>query len=189
MLTVDSLWRARHRLAQIGKKRTGSPRILVVGVCQAGSMAKVLRFLLRRVDATALAVVVTCRDDELGPGHPTRPLLGDLAALAGAAGADLDGGHGNRSWVYLQVDILTGIESAIEIDQHFARAGRAVGFALDLNAVAARGDIDAEPVLDRDQVAVILAEKRSEQIRLLELDLEAGAGRVVHGAEVGALGH
>ncbi len=46
MLTVDSLWRVRHRLAQIGKKRTGSPRILVVGVCQAGSMAKVLRYLL-----------------------------------------------------------------------------------------------------------------------------------------------
>ena len=26
MLTVDSLWRARHRLAQFGKKRTGSPQ-------------------------------------------------------------------------------------------------------------------------------------------------------------------
>jgi hypothetical protein len=38
-------------------------------------------------------------------------------------------------------------------------------------------------------VAVIFAEQRSEQIRLLELDLETGAGGVIHGAEVGALGH
>ena len=41
-------------------------------------------------------------------GADAEDLSGDLAALAGAAGADLDGGHGNRSWVYLQVDILTG---------------------------------------------------------------------------------
>jgi len=43
-----------------------------------------------------------------GDGADAEDLSGDLAALAGAAGADLDGGHGNRSWVYLQVDILTG---------------------------------------------------------------------------------
>lgn len=52
MLTVDSLWRARHRLAQFGKKRTGSPSILVIGVCQAGAIAKAMRYLLpdARVD-------------------------------------------------------------------------------------------------------------------------------------------
>ncbi len=52
MLSVDSLWRARHLLAQLGKKPAGSPRILVVGVCQAGSIAKAMRFLLpeARVD-------------------------------------------------------------------------------------------------------------------------------------------
>lgn len=41
-------------------------------------------------------------------GADAEDLAGDLAALAGAAGADLDGGHSNRSWVYLQLDILTG---------------------------------------------------------------------------------
>jgi len=46
MLTVDSLWRMRHRLAQFRKKQTGSPRILVIGVCQAGSIAKAMRYLL-----------------------------------------------------------------------------------------------------------------------------------------------
>lgn len=41
-------------------------------------------------------------------GADPEDLAGDLAALAGAAGAELDGGHGDRSWVYLQLDILTG---------------------------------------------------------------------------------
>ena len=41
-------------------------------------------------------------------GADAEDLSGDLAALAGAAGAGLDGGYANRHWVYLQVDILTG---------------------------------------------------------------------------------
>ena len=41
-------------------------------------------------------------------GADSEDLSGDLAALAGAAGAELDGGYGDRSWVDLQVDILTG---------------------------------------------------------------------------------
>src|SRR6185437_9847763 len=44
----------------------------------------------------------------------------------------------------------------------------------DLHAVAARGDMYAEPLLDGDQMPVIVAEKRPEQVRLVELDLEAG---------------
>ena len=41
-------------------------------------------------------------------GADAEDLRGDLAALAGAAGAGLDGGYSNRAWVDLQVDILTG---------------------------------------------------------------------------------
>ena len=41
-------------------------------------------------------------------GADAEDLSGDLAALAGAAGAGLEGGYANRQWVYLQVDILTG---------------------------------------------------------------------------------
>lgn len=41
-------------------------------------------------------------------GADAEDLSGDLAAIAGAAGADPDGGYSQRSWVYLQVDILTG---------------------------------------------------------------------------------
>lgn len=41
-------------------------------------------------------------------GADAEDLRGDLAALAGASGAGLDGGYTQRSWVDLQVDILTG---------------------------------------------------------------------------------
>ena len=38
----------------------------------------VLRLLARRIDAVPLVVVVTYRDDEVGPLHPLRMLVGDL---------------------------------------------------------------------------------------------------------------
>ncbi|RYB93815.1 ABC transporter permease [Nocardioides oleivorans] len=43
-----------------------------------------------------------------GDGADAEDLRGDLAALAGASGAGIDGGYSNRTWVDLQVDILTG---------------------------------------------------------------------------------
>ncbi|WP_107773187.1 ABC transporter permease [Nocardioides sediminis] len=42
------------------------------------------------------------------PGADAEDLAGDLAALAGATGAGLDGGYADREWVDLQVDVLTG---------------------------------------------------------------------------------
>ena len=60
------------------------------------------------------------------------------------------------------------------------------GLALDLDSVAARRDVDSEPGLDGDQVPVVIAEQRPEQIGLLELELEPGA--VGHRGEVAA-GH
>jgi DNA-binding CsgD family transcriptional regulator len=38
-----------------------------------------LRFTGRRVESTRALVLVTFRDDEVGPGHPLRTVLGDLA--------------------------------------------------------------------------------------------------------------
>ena len=38
-----------------------------------------LRFLGRRIDQTRALLVVTLRDDEVGPGHPLRAVMGDLA--------------------------------------------------------------------------------------------------------------
>jgi DNA-binding CsgD family transcriptional regulator/tetratricopeptide (TPR) repeat protein len=42
-----------------------------------------LRFVGRRVTRTRSLVIVTYRDDEVGPGHPLRTVLGDLATAAG----------------------------------------------------------------------------------------------------------
>jgi hypothetical protein len=36
-------------------------------------------------------------------------------------------------------------------------------------------DVDAEAVLERDEVLVVLAEQAAEQLRLVELDLEPDA--------------
>ena len=44
-----------------------------------------LVFVGRRVAATpGMVVVVTYRDDEVGPGHPLRRVIGDLATALGA---------------------------------------------------------------------------------------------------------
>ena len=83
------------------------------------------------------------------------------------------------------VDVLALVEPVVEADQHVAGAGRGVGLALDLHPVAARGDVHAEAVLDRDQVAVVLAEQRAEQVGLLELELEPGAAGIVGGRRRG----
>jgi len=45
--------------------------------------ADVLRVLARRVEAAPLALMLTYRDLEIGPRHPIRPLLGDIASLEG----------------------------------------------------------------------------------------------------------
>ena len=44
-----------------------------------GASLELLRFLSRRIGALRLLLVVTFRDDEVGPDHPLRLVLGDLA--------------------------------------------------------------------------------------------------------------
>ncbi|QSR29257.1 ABC transporter permease [Nocardioides sp. S5] len=57
------------------------------------------------LDAGARPTAVWARATD---GADSEDLTGDLAALAGTADAELDGGFGNRSWVYVQLDIMTG---------------------------------------------------------------------------------
>jgi predicted ATPase len=47
-----------------------------------GASLELLRFLARRIGELRVLWVVTYRDDELGPGHPLRQVLGDLATEA-----------------------------------------------------------------------------------------------------------
>ena len=44
-----------------------------------GATLDLVRFLARRIDDLALLLVITYRDDEVGPTHPLRLVLGDLA--------------------------------------------------------------------------------------------------------------
>src|SRR5262249_59439655 len=72
------------------------------------------------------------------------------------------------------LDLLAEAERVVERGEHVAGAGGGFRLALDLQPVAARGDIDAEAVLDCDQVLVIFAEQARQQLWLVEEDLEPG---------------
>ena len=84
-------------------------------------------------------------------------------------------GHAEHGFDRFGVDVVAAIEPVVEADEDITCPRGGIRFALDLHAVPARGDVDAEPLLDGDQVAVIVAKQGAEQIRLLELELEARA--------------
>jgi hypothetical protein len=73
MFSLDPLRRARYRLLQVGRRRVGSPRILVIGVCQAGSVAKAMRFLLPDAQVEFISAFTVAR---------YYPRLADLIARA-----------------------------------------------------------------------------------------------------------
>ena len=43
-----------------------------------------IRLLARRIDQLRILLLASYRDDEIGPSHPIRVLLGDLAGVSGA---------------------------------------------------------------------------------------------------------
>jgi DNA-binding CsgD family transcriptional regulator len=68
------------------------PTLLVLEDLHWGDEATldVLRLLGRRADTTRALVVVTYRDDELGPAHPLRLVLGSLATAPGCERLSLE---------------------------------------------------------------------------------------------------
>ncbi len=85
------------------------------------------------------------------------------------------GRHGDHGFDRAAVDRLADDEAIVEPVEHVARPRRRFGLALDLQLLAPRGDIDAEPVLDGDQILVIFAEQGTKQIGLVESQFEPGA--------------
>ena len=83
---------------------TGGPDA-AVAILETIAVSMVSLATLEALDPDPRPMAVWAR---AGDGTDAEDLSGDLAALAGAAGAELDGGFGNRTWVDLQVDILTG---------------------------------------------------------------------------------
>jgi DNA-binding SARP family transcriptional activator/DNA-binding CsgD family transcriptional regulator len=61
---------------------TDQPTVVVIEDLHWADMSTLdlVRFLARRIGGTRLLVVATYRDDDLGPAHPLRVLLGDLAS-------------------------------------------------------------------------------------------------------------
>jgi len=55
-----------------------------------GATLDLLRFLARRIDALPVLLVVSHRDDEIGPTHPLALLLGDVATTAAVTRIALD---------------------------------------------------------------------------------------------------
>ena len=66
-------------------------------------------------------------------------------------------------------------KAVVELGQHIPRAGGLFSLALDLDAVAARRNIDAQPVFQRHQILVIFAEQFSQQLRPVEQYLQPRA--------------
>ncbi len=84
LLTGDDLSRA-HVCEVVYDAMATEPTVLVIEDLHWADAAsvEVLRFLIRRVGALPLVMVITYRD-EIGPQHSARPLLGDFAAIDGA---------------------------------------------------------------------------------------------------------
>jgi DNA-binding CsgD family transcriptional regulator len=89
--TADILGRAAPHPAEVGaellREVSGKPTAIVVEDAQwiDEASVEVLRFLARRIEALPAVLLLTCRDGEVGSGHPLRPLLGDLARLEHAS--------------------------------------------------------------------------------------------------------
>src|SRR5207247_2296817 len=66
--------------AMIDELRGGSPTIIVLEDMQWADEATLdaVRLLTRRIESAPGLVILTYRDDELGPTHPLRFLLGEL---------------------------------------------------------------------------------------------------------------
>mgnify|MGYP001372525650 CR=1 FL=1 len=84
-------------------------------------------------------------------------------ASAAAGWRDSDGASGAGGFV-----------PAVETS-HLARAGDRFGGPFDSHPVAARGDIDAQPLFEREQIRVIFAEQAGEELRLVERNLYPAA--------------
>lgn len=61
MFSRDTLLRAQYRIRQIGRRRVRSPRILVMGVCQAGAAARAMRYLLPDAQVDFLSAFTVAR--------------------------------------------------------------------------------------------------------------------------------
>jgi predicted ATPase len=84
LLDSDGDWLAVASAILAWLARGASPTVVVVEDAHWADEATLdlLRFLGRRMAQTRAMLIITYRDDELGPQHPLRRVLGDLPARA-----------------------------------------------------------------------------------------------------------
>lgn len=100
--TAEQAWKGREVTVTVG----GHEHSLTVEAASGWGRAGIVSgTTLAELDSSPQPTAVWVRADD---GADAEDLRGDLAALAGASGAGLDGGYGNRAWVNLQVDVMTG---------------------------------------------------------------------------------
>jgi DNA-binding CsgD family transcriptional regulator/tetratricopeptide (TPR) repeat protein len=70
--------------AVLAALQTGGPRVLIIEDVHWADAASLdlLRLLARRIERLPVLLVASYRDDEIGPGHPIRLLLGDFAGVS-----------------------------------------------------------------------------------------------------------
>jgi DNA-binding CsgD family transcriptional regulator/tetratricopeptide (TPR) repeat protein len=172
-------------------RRGPPPTILVVEDLHWADEATLdlLRFLARRIGTVPVLIVGTYRDDEVGPSHPLRVTLGDLAGaglvrrlrleplsrqavatLAGAAGVDHDRLYettGGNPFFVTEVLAAGGEEIPVTVlDAVLARAARL--------SEPARKVLDAAAVAAPPMAIWLLAEAAGAEPGHLDECVEAG---------------
>jgi predicted ATPase len=144
---------------------------VIVLVCEDAHWADeasldLIRYLGRRVSHLPLLVIVTYRDDEIGPYHPFRRILGDLATMPAVRRISLSP---------LSVDAVAAlaIESELDATNLHELTG---GNPFFVNEVVAAGRADVPPTV-RDAV-LARAARLSDEARAV-LDAAAAIGMVI----------
>jgi hypothetical protein len=73
------------------------------------------------------------------------------------------------------VAILAALNTGVEIVQHVTGQRHLLGGTLQTDPVATRGDVHAQSIFQRDQIAVILAEQLRQHLRLVEAEFRPAA--------------
>ena len=122
-----------------------------------GATLDLLRYLGRRMDTTRSLVVATYRDDEVGPKHPLRVVLGDLATAECVRRLRLDP---------LSPEAVRDLAQGSGLDAH-ALHGRTGGNPFFVTEVLAAGGVALPPSL-RDAVLARAARLGPEARHALE---------------------
>jgi tetratricopeptide (TPR) repeat protein len=143
-----------------------------------GPTRDLLRFMIRSLIAAPVLLLLTCRDDELGRGHPVRALLADLERIRRVGRVDLR--RLNHDEVVAQLSAVLGREiSPEQADRVFERTEGVPFYVEELAHVADHSGPVALPESLRELLMVRIAALSCPTQRLLRV-MALGGHRVGH---------